>query len=222
MKPKELQFPFRWESRTPLLLDDVLFVPKYYEHHARWSKEELNFRFFSFPSISVEYCSGNGTWVAEKALEDTSRLWIAVEKRFDRVQKIWSKKHNLSIPNLLIVCGDALVFTKYYLQSDLVDQIFINFPDPWPKAKHAKNRVIKEPFVQEMYRISKTGVEVVLVTDDVTYSEQVSFEMLRNDVWKASYPPPFYKTEWSGYGSSFFDSLWREKGREIRYMKFKK
>jgi tRNA (guanine-N7-)-methyltransferase len=222
MKPKKLKFPFSWESRSPLLLDDVLYVPRYYEQHDEWSKESLNLRLSSFESISIEYCSGNGTWIAEKALENPSILWIAVEKRFDRVQKIWAKKHNLLIPNLLIVCGDALVFTKHYLKSQLVDQIFINFPDPWPKAKHAKNRVIREPFVKEMHRISKLGAETVLVTDDATYSEQVSLEMLRDDIWEASYPSPFYVTEWPGYGSSFFDSLWRERGREIRYMKFKK
>jgi len=222
MKPKKLKFPFRWESRTPLLLDNVLYVPKFYEHHDEWSREELGARLSAFQSISVEYCSGNGAWIAEKALENSSTLWIAVEKRFDRVQKIWAKTHNLSISNLLIVCGDALVFTKHYLQSELVDQIFINFPDPWPKAKHAKNRVIREPFVKEMHRISKPGAEAVLVTDDATYSEQVSSEMLRDGVWDPSFPSPFYMTEWPGYGSSFFDSLWRERGREIRYMKFKK
>ncbi len=222
MRPHNLKFPFRWESREPLLLDRVLYVPKCYDQHDLWPKEELKEFLSFFKSIAVEYCSGNGLWVAEKAKQCPSKLWIAVEKRFDRVQRIWAKKHNFSLQNLLIVCGDALTFTKYYLGSDLVDQIFINFPDPWPKARHAKKRIIQDPFVEEMARISKMQAEVVLVTDDVLYSDQMSFEMLKKGAWEPSFPLPFYKTEWLEYGNSFFESLWKEQEREIRYMKFKK
>ncbi|SRR3989339_926883 len=222
MRPKHLKFPFQWESREPLLLDGVLYVPQWYEGHDHWPKGDLESLFSLYSSASIEYCSGNGTWVAEKAEKQPAKLWIAVEKRFDRVQKIWAKKHNLSLGNLLIVCGDALTFTKHYLKSNSIEEVFVNFPDPWPKARHARNRIIKDDFVQEMTRISKVGAETVLVTDDAPYSGQMTFEMLKDNIWRASFPFPFYETEWPGYGSSFFDSLWKDRGREVRYMKFKK
>jgi tRNA (guanine-N7-)-methyltransferase len=218
MRPHNLKFPFRWESREPLLLDGVLYVPKCYDRHDLWPKEELKEFLSLFKSIAVEYCSGNGLWVAEKAKECPSTLWIAVEKRFDRVQRIWAKKHNFSLQNLLVVCGDAATFTKYYLRSDLVDQIFINFPDPWPKARHAKKRIVQDSFVREMARISKIDAEVVLVTDDEPYSSQMSVEMLKKGDWASS----FSVIDWPEYGTSFFESLWKNQGKEIRYMKFKK
>ncbi len=210
MKPSNLKFPFRWESREPLLLDGVLYVPKCYDRHDLWSKEELKEFLSSFKTIAIEYCSGNGLWVAEKAKESPSKLWIAVEKRFDRVQRIWAKKHNFSLQNLLVVCGDASTFTKHYLNSELVDEIFINFPDPWPKARHAKHRIVQDSFVQEMQRISKIGAEAVLVTDDKPYSLEMSFEMLKGGNWAPSFPHPFYRTEWPEYGASFFETLWKE------------
>lgn len=220
MRPKHLKFPFKWEERSPLLLDGILYVPKCYEAHSLWPKEELDSFLSSFNQIAIEYCSGNGTWVAEKAKETPNKLWIAVEKRFDRVQRIWAKKHNFSLNNLLIVCGDALVFTSNYLKPNSVDEIFINFPDPWPKPRHAKNRIVQEGFVREMTRIGKPRAETVLVTDDKPYSEQMRFEMLKGNDWDSSFPSPFYQTDWPGYGSSFFESLWKERGREIYYMKF--
>lgn len=222
MRPYNLKFPFRWESREPLLLDSVLYVPKCYDRHDLWPKEELKEFLSTFKSIAVEYCSGNGLWVAEKAQECPSKLWIAVEKRFDRVQRIWAKKHNLSLQNLLVVCGEAEAFTKYYLEPDLVDQIFINFPDPWPKARHAKKRIVQDSFVREMARISKVGAETILVTDDELYSSQMSFEMMKGGLWASLLPDPFYATDWPEYGTSFFESLWKDQGKEIRYMKFKK
>jgi tRNA (guanine-N7-)-methyltransferase len=223
MKPKDLKFPFDWESRAPLLQDDVLYVPKYYELHGLCPAEDLLSVYLSrFPSIAIEYCAGNGAWIAEKAKENSNVLWIAVEKRFDRVRKIWAKKQNLALDNLFIVCGDAFTFTKYYLPPSVVDEIFVNFPDPWPKARHAKHRVLQSFFVEEIARVSKVGGEVVWVTDDAPYSLQIVSEMLQGKLWESSFAVPFYTTQWPTYGTSFFDSLWKDQGREIRYMKFKK
>ncbi|MBX9923641.1 MAG: tRNA (guanosine(46)-N7)-methyltransferase TrmB [Rhabdochlamydiaceae bacterium] len=221
MKPKNLKFPFDWESRAPLLQDDVFYVPNHYEQHDLWSKEKLLGEHFSrFASISVEYCAGNGAWIAEKAKENLDVLWIAVDKRFDRVRKIWAKKQNLALDNLFIVCGDAFTFTKNYLPSGVVNEIFINFPDPWPKARHAKHRVVQNYFVQEMARVSKEGGEAVWVTDDAPYSLQILSEMLEGKIWEPSFNHPFYTTTWPTYGTSFFEALWKEQGKEIRYMKF--
>jgi tRNA (guanine-N7-)-methyltransferase len=103
-----------------------------------------------------------------------------------------------------------------------VDQIFINFPDPWPKARHAKKRIVQDSFVREMARISKVGAETILVTDDELYSSQMSFEMMKGGLWASLLPDPFYATDWPEYGTSFFESLWKTQGKEIRYMKFKK
>lgn len=221
-RPKALKFPFPYQERKPLLADDVLYVPKCYEEHTLWNKTELYARLSSFSSICLEYCSGNGTWIAEKAKENPLSLWIAVEKRFDRVQKIWAKKHNLIIPNLLIVCGEAYTFTHYYLQNSVIDEVFVNFPDPWPKQKHAKHRLIQQPFIGELIRITKPSAKVVFATDDEAYSLQMIQEMHKDSLWKSSFPPPFYTTEWDSYGASYFEDLWKSQGKLIRYMMFTK
>jgi tRNA (guanine-N7-)-methyltransferase len=220
MKPKNLKFPFSWEERKPLLAGGVLYIPRYYFDHASFPKEEMRDLFSSFSSINVEYCSGNGAWIAEKAAKDPSTLWIAVEKRFDRVQKLWSKKENLSLDNLFIVCGDAITFTREYLEENSIDGIFVNFPDPWPKDKHAKNRLFKRDFIEEMKRVSKEGGEALLVTDDEDYSLQMIEEMTGEGLFTSLLPAPFYVTEWKDYGSSFFEELWRGKGKGIRYLQF--
>lgn len=220
MKPKTLRFPFRWVERKPILSDDVLYVPRHYDQHEAWAKEDLEAIFSSFSSISIEYCSGNGLWIAQKAQENPSILWIAVEKRFDRVQRIWAKKHNLSLNNLLIISGEAETFTSHYLKAEMIDQIFVNFPDPWPKAKHAKNRLLQRPFVEEMKRVVKPSGLVVLVTDDAVYSEQMIQEMMQEGLWRSSFPAPHYVTDWPLYGASYFEELWKKQGRVIYYKKF--
>ena len=96
--------------------------------------------------------------------------------------------------------------------------IFINFPDPWPKDKHAKNRIIQNPFVKEMKRVCKDDAQVTLVTDHQEYSLQIIEEMRKE--FLSSFPDPFYSQFEVEYGSSYFYRYFEMRGKEIRKMQF--
>jgi tRNA (guanine-N7-)-methyltransferase len=219
MQPKHLKFPYTWENRRPEIRDKVLFIPDHYSRHKEWVFPRWDEVFGNTNPVIIEYCSGNGPWIVEKA-QDKSKNWVAVEWRFDRVQKIWSKMKNHGLDNLLIVCGDAQIFVRDYLKDQSVSGVYVNFPDPWPKAKHAKNRLFQPPFIAELARTLEAGAFFIVVTDDPIYGQQLVDVVLANGAWSPVYQPPHYMTEWEGYGCSYFDSLWREKGREIRYFQF--
>lgn len=221
MKPKDLKAPYRWEDRKPLLQDRVFFVPDYYNEHRAFTLPDWKTVFGNDNPVIIEYCSGNGTWLAEKA-KDKAKNWVAVEYRFERVQKIWSKMKNLGLPNLLIICGEAQTFTREYLPEASIDGVYINFPDPWPKDKHAKNRIFQQPFINQLSRVMKPGGFVTVVTDDPMYSQQISQEMVAHPAWQPIFPAPYFITEWEGYGTSYFDELWRSKGKVIHYFQFRR
>jgi tRNA (guanine-N7-)-methyltransferase len=222
MKPKNLKCPFTWETRRPLLTDGVLFVPQYYQNHAEWGVLNLEDpEVFKRPApVVVEYCSGNGAWIIEKARQHPEWNWVAVEKRFDRVRKIWSKARNLKLENLLVVCGEALEFTRYYLPSQCLLASYINFPDPWPKEKHAKHRLFQGAFISEMSRVVSPDGVATVVTDDPIWAERISHAMQKTQEWRSKFAAPYFVTEWPDYGSSYFNELWLEKGRTIHYMQF--
>jgi tRNA (guanine-N7-)-methyltransferase len=46
--------------------------------------------------------------------------------------------------------------------------------------------------------------------------------MLANPAFESDFPAPHYVTEWEGYGTSYFDALWREKGKDIHYFQFRR
>lgn len=221
MKPKDLKCPFRWDNRRPLLHEGVLYVPTYYDKHKVGAPDFLSVFQNDCPCL-MEFCSGNGDWVVGKALQFPKWNWIAVEKRFDRVRKIWSKMKNHGVQNLLIVCGEAMTFSKEYLPPQVIDEIFVNFPDPWPKRGHAKHRLIQTSFAEECARVSKDNGSLMLVTDDPDYSQQMIEVMTNHSSWESSLQPPHFLTEWPGYGDSFFETLWRAKGLTIHYHQFKK
>ncbi len=219
MQPKNLKFPYTWEERHPEIKDGVLFVPDHYDQHQEWALPPWEEIFGNSNPVIIEYCTGNGTWIAEKA-KDKSKNWIAVEWRFERVQKIWSKKKNQQLDNLFIVCGDAQIFIREYLKDQSINGVYVNFPDPWPKERHAKNRLFQTPFMKELSRTAKNGALLTVATDDPPYSEQLREVALGSGEWDPVFEAPHYVTSWEEYGASYFDSLWRGKGREIRYFQF--
>lgn len=219
--PVNLKYPYTWEERRPKIYEDVLFIPDHYDKHKEFTFPAWEEIFGNSQPVVIEYCSGNGAWIAEKA-KDTTKNWVAVEWRFERVQKIWSKKKKQSLSNLIVVCGDANIFIRDYLKTASVDGVYVNFPDPWPKDRHAKNRLFQPPFIKELARTLKASAPFTVVTDDLPYSLQLTDVVLADGSWSPVFEKPYYVSEWEGYGASYFDSLWREKGREIKYFQFLK
>lgn len=224
MKPEDLKPPVPRTEYRIMIDDRVWYVP------SRASNgEEFIFPGWNSPlmfnndnPICIEYCSGNGAWIAKKAMENPTLNWVAVEMKFERVRKVWAKIKNLNLPNLLVLCGEGCQATQRYFPSSSVHDVFINFPDPWPKKRHTKHRLIQPEFVAQLWRILKPERSITFVTDDIAYSEWFIEKIHGQQGFSSSLPNPFYITEHSEYGSSYFDELWRSKGRAIRYHHFYK
>lgn len=223
MKPEDLKPPCPREAQLTIIHDRVWYIPRR-RHQSPfefpgWGHPDL---FGNDLPVVVEYCSGNGAWIANKAQAHPNLNWVAVEMKFDRVRKIWSKIKNLQLNNLIVVCGEAFMVTSDYFPNESISDVYINFPDPWPKRRHAKNRLIQSAFADELSRILRKGKSLTFVTDDVPYSEWLIEVMVNHQDFTSIYPDPFYSTEDANYGTSYFDQLWRSKGRAIRYHCFQK
>lgn len=215
MRPKDIPILFSWEERRPLIHDGMLCVPRYYDMHETF---EFSFQeiFGNDNPICIEFCSGNGEWIARAAGLYPEYNWIGVEKQFKRTRKIWSKMKNLGLKNILPVCGLAEDFCLHYLKNTLIEKAYVNFPDPWPKNSHAKNRIIQTPFIEMLANVSKIGASLTLVTDDEKYSNQMMQVVTGHPKWENIED----RTLPEDYGSSYFNRLWQSLGKSIRYMKF--
>ncbi|EQM62333.1 methyltransferase family protein [Chlamydia ibidis 10-1398/6] len=220
MKPQALKVPYFWEERRPYLKENVLHIPRYYFDHQKFSMPSWEELFGNTSPIFCELCSGNGDWIVAQALENPNSNWIAVEKRFDRVRKIWSKMCNSGVNNLKIVNGEAQTFFRYYVGSEAFQKIIVNFPDPWPKLRHRKHRLFQAPFMEDVIRVLQASGMLVLVTDDIHYLGE-AIETIKKSMSPTIEAPHYYKMS-ENYGNSWFEKLWRSKGQEILYTEFKK
>jgi tRNA (guanine-N7-)-methyltransferase len=225
MKPNDLKPPFpQRNDRCVVIQDRVWYIPDM-DH----SDENFSFPGWEHPDlfgnsnpVYVEYCSGNGEWIAEKAKQNPHINWVAVEIRFMRTRKIWSKIKNYGLDNLVVICGEGMHATKKYFPDASIHHVYVNFPDPWPKRRHAKHRIIQPYFVSEVERITIPSGELTLVTDDIDYSEQMIETVTANPGFSSILPQPYFSTDQKNYGCSWFEVLWRQKGKLIRFHQFSK
>ncbi len=220
MTPKDLKYPFRWKDRQPYLSDKVFYVPDYYTAHREWQLPSWEELFGNRHPVNIEYCSGNGLWITHKAKQFPEKNWVAVEWQFARARKIWSKMKNDNLNNMLVVAGEAITFTREYVLSKSIESVYVNFPDPWPKDKHAKNRLFQELFIDQLARVLKPQGTVTVATDDDVYSLQIAEKMRQNLSFQSKFEEPYYINNWPDYGESYFEALWKSQGKTINYFQF--
>lgn len=181
-----------------------------------WLKlEESPFKDFGHHPLCIEFCSGNGEWIEQKARKSPECRWIAVEQRLDRAHKIWFKKERGGLRNLLIACAEASLFCHMHLSDQSVSQCFVNFPDPWPKKKHAKHRLLNLHFMQQIESILKPQGHLFVASDDANTTERLQ-EILIMMKGFEHYTECFLPNQsFQHYGGSYFESLWRSKGKNI-------
>ncbi len=209
MKPQNLLYPFKSGVYHPTVSQGVLFIPKRIPDHFLHDFRSL---FPTYQPVHVEFCSGNGEWVVAKALEHPEIFWIAIEMKFDRVQKIWSKAQNQGVKNLLIIHGEASLAVRYYMPESLADHFFVNFPDPWPKFCHAKYRLINQEFLRLLSRLGKKNAFLTFVSDDEEYIQRASDEVSKSPFWGGVSVDPFDEV----YGKSYFYRLWKSQDKRIQ------
>lgn len=200
------------------MLDRCLYIPTHYEQHQDWKPTcfEDPSIFGNTQPVVIEYCSGNGEWICNRAKKEPLFNWIAVEKRFDRAQKIWARLHRENIQNLFVVCGEGVTFSRHYVPKLSVSKIFVNFPDPWPKPRHAKHRLIRAEFLEEIEKILIPSGKAFFTTDDRPYLELMMETVQNRYQWKKL----SFTTDNSDFGGSYFLDLWKKKGRTIYHLDF--
>ncbi len=129
-----------------------------------------------FPSsqpLEVELGSGDGSFLIQYAKAHPEHNFIGVERLLGRLRKIDRKGMRAGLANLRAVRLEAAYFLEYLLPFNSVQRLHIYFPDPWPKRRHHKNRLINTTFPGIVHRILAPGGEVFLRTDEPSYYAQM-------------------------------------------------
>jgi len=123
--------------------------------------------------VEIELGAGDGSFIAQYAKLHPEHNFIAVERLLGRARKVEKKAIRAGLENLRIIRIEAGYLIKYLLPERSIIKMHIYFPDPWPKARHSKNRLIQPNFLKDLLKIMETGGEIYLRTDSTAYFEQM-------------------------------------------------
>lgn len=134
---------------------------------------ELN-DIFSRPAPKIlEIGFGMGETTAAIAHAQPGNDYLAIEVHTPGVGSLLNQIETLELTNLRIIQHDAVEVLQSMLPEQCLDGIHIFFPDPWPKAKHNKRRLIQPSFVLNLCKHLKQGGYIHTATDWQDYAEQM-------------------------------------------------
>lgn len=123
--------------------------------------------------LVVEIGFGMGDSLLEMALQEPSSNFIGIEVHQPGIGKLLHgiAEHRLS--NLRIICRDATEVLTHCIPLTTVDKVQIFFPDPWPKKKHQKRRIVQPDFMAVLRDRLKPGGQIHLATDWQEYADSM-------------------------------------------------
>jgi tRNA (guanine-N7-)-methyltransferase len=131
-------------------------------------------RLFPDPQpLHVELGCGDASFLAEYARQHPELNFLGVERLLGRVRKVERKGRRLGLRNLCGVRIESAYLLEYLLPPHSATALHIYFPDPWPKKKHRRFRLINARFPTLARQALVPGGTVYLRTDDADYFAQM-------------------------------------------------
>jgi tRNA (guanine-N7-)-methyltransferase len=143
--------------------------------------------------LVVEIGSGMGEATAEMAAADPDRDVLAVDVHVQGLGRLLRRIEDAGLTNVRVAEGDAVVLLRDMLGPESLDEVRIFFPDPWPKARHAKRRLVQPAFLDLVASRLRPGGTLHIATDWGPYAEQVAALVRRHpsyDVMHEGGRPP--------------------------------
>ncbi|CAB4371988.1 unannotated protein [freshwater metagenome] len=123
--------------------------------------------------IIVEIGFGMGDATAEIAKAHPDNGYIAIEVHPPGIGKLLSLIEEHSLRNVRIIEGDAIEILQTMFTDRSINGLHLFFPDPWPKMKHNKRRIVNAEFLALIHRKLKSGGYINIATDWVPYAESI-------------------------------------------------
>ena len=207
-------------SRRP---EPYEFMPA--DYFRRHSSSEI---FGNDNPLEIDLGCGDGSFLIEMAQHYPERNFLGVERLLGRIRGVCKRIHELGLTNVKVLRLESQYTLKYLLEPHSVSRLHLLCPDPWPKARHHKRRLVQQEFLHILKKTLKPSGEFLFKTDHPEYFEWVLDEMKCFN--KSSPNQPFKKLAWPEdgeedgffYPKTDFQRVWEREEKvilKLRHMK---
>jgi len=184
------------------------FVPE--DYYARLEPSDI---FDNDQPLEVDLGAGDGSYTLALAEHYPERNFLAVERLLGRVQKICRRSKEMSLTNLKVLRLESAYTAEWLLPRHSVSRLHLVCPDPWPKAKHHRRRMIQNEFLETVTNLLVPGGIFIFKTDHEEYFE-----------WAEEYVEAFSKLQTTPFPEENFDPKsdfqlqWEAEGKSLQVL----
>mgnify|MGYP005743621795 FL=1 len=169
-----------------------------------------------FDKCYLEIGFGNAENIIFQAINNPSYLFIGSEVYMSGIGTLVSSIKENNINNIKIFSDDIRLLLDQSPKK-VFDSVIIICPDPWPKEKHHKRRLINKSFLEMVHDFMKDDSNIYISTDWENYAESISELIVKNKLFKPSSNKSFQKDSLSK-----FERRGKDEGRELFEFNYKK
>ena len=126
----------------------------------RWSE-----RFGNDHPIHIEVGCGKGAFITGMAALHPEINYIAIDMQLSVLSYALDKAIEADLPNVQMMLVDGAALSEYFADGE-IDQVYLNFSDPWPKGRHEKRRLTYKAFLATYEKILRPEGEIHFKTDN--------------------------------------------------------
>jgi tRNA (guanine-N7-)-methyltransferase len=154
-----------WERHWPELGRELRDLPAGPLRFDAWFGREA--------PVVLEIGSGMGETTAQLAAAAPEMNYLAVEVYPPGLAQLMMRAEELELSNLRLLRGDAVTLLTDHIEPETLTEVRLYFPDPWPKMRHHKRRIVQPDFVSLVASRLAPGGRFHMATDWEHYAEQM-------------------------------------------------
>ncbi|MFH1654557.1 MAG: tRNA (guanosine(46)-N7)-methyltransferase TrmB [Pseudomonadota bacterium] len=199
--------------------------PVRFQHISAWKRSMVAYPSFladlKSDEIIVEIGPGRGDFLFHLAKKNPTALIVGIEIKPKRFSKLIKRIEKQELKNVLLIQGDAKDVLPEIFEENRLSQIHILFPDPWPKKRHKKNRLLSSDFVAACIKKLTPNGHIYFTTDFESYAIDSAQSFAEHKELKSSFAPQISEKSPESFETFFFQK-WKQMGRKIYYQKYEK
>jgi len=164
--------------------------------------------------LVLEVGFGDGRFTAELAKAHPEWLILGAEVSAASVQRAYRRLRREGIANVRLYHGQGLFALRNLVPPGSLKRVIVNFPDPWPKKRHQRKRLLQEGFFRRLSTRLVEGGDLLLTTDHEEYFHFALEEAKRSGLYRVEVKEPpeahlrtKYALKWKEAGRTFFHAV---------------
>jgi tRNA (guanine-N7-)-methyltransferase len=162
--------------------------------------------------VEIEAGFGTGRFIVEYSRRNPAVNLLGIEITRKMVHHVANRLYNEKLGNVKLVHCDVRPFIGEKVKTGSIQKVHVYFPDPWPKKRHIKRRIINEDFLIHVHRVLNRGGQFSLFTDckdyfDYFLAHQKSINRFEVEGDPGDYTPTSYELKWLKQGRRIYRSI---------------